>query len=751
MKTINRIIAFLTVSVMVLCLCSCSDSGDNNKRKVNYSKLKAGMGVKSGVVTENDGFTLSWDSERACIYLTDKASGDVWSTIPYDYYESGEASGRANIMMSSPIMLEYVNTGNKSAVKSVNGYTGILKNGKIGCKKIENGIKVYYFFDKLELVVPVDYTLKDNGIEISVTPKEIIETDNLVYKISFAPFLCSAKNSSDNQQQYIVVPSGSGALMYTDERQGSLDLREYSENVYGNDPARYESEKLSNTQTVRMPVFGAKDGDSAILGIISEGAASASVDAIVGDAKIGWSAVYPTFTVRGSNVSAVDFTGGSSVVETISEELTGYDKLSVGYYPLGGEDADYSGMAEFYRDYLKKSAGKKSENIKEKSLTLNVLGGLQIKSLMLGIPYRKTVSATTYGEALEIIKDVEKAADMPIDVVMSGFGASGLDIGKLAGGFSLSSVFGNKKSLKALQKYCSDNKIPLFADFDIVRFNSSAKGFSKTFDAAKSSNSFTAYQYHYSVSLRDTNSELERFVLLNRASLSEAADKVFDYAEDIGFNALGLSTLGNIAYSDYDAQESFVRGKTESDVAKILKNADKKGLSVAVGEANDYAAVNADKIFEAPVTSSMYDILDADIPFYQMVFKGMTDVSAESINIAANTRERFLKTLEGGSAMSFTLCARYDSDFAYSQHSALAVSVADDNIGLISSLAQESRDFYEAVRSAEIKEHIILSKTLRCTVFDNGVTLWVNYSDKAADTSHGTVEANSFMFRRDAQ
>ena len=748
MKNIKRIISILTVIAILFCLCSCGKEAEKTANKTPYEKLKAGMGVKTGVVTENDNFSLSWDSERASVMLTNKATQEVWSTIPYDYYKTGETSGRPNIMMGSPLMLEYVNTKNKSAVKSVNGYTGIIKNGQIGCQKTENGLKVFYFFDKLQIVIPVDYELRENGLSISITPKDIKEYDNLVYKISLAPFMCSSKNSSDTESNYLVVPSGSGALMYTDVRTGEGELREYSENVYGDDPARYESEKLDNTQTVRMPIFGAKDGDSAICAIIENGAASASVDALVGDEKIGWSAVYPTFSLRGSNVSAVNFTGGSSVVETISEDITGYEKVSVGYYPLSGDKANYSGMAETYKKVLAKNGSEKEKKVSN-ALTLNILGGLQVKSLFLGIPYMKTVSVTTFKETLDIIKEIETETDMSVDAVLSGFGESGVDIGKLAGGYEFSSVFGNKKSRKNLIGYCKEKNIPLYFDFDILRFNDSSNGFSATFDAAKSSNSFTAYQYHYSIALRDTDDARERYVLLNRSKLSSAAEKLFKLADKSDVFGVGLSTLGNTAYSDYDSSEYFVRGGIEKDVAGIINAAHKKGLSVAVGEANAYAAVNADKVFNAPVSSSMYDILDVDIPLYQMVFGGITDISAEPVNTAVNTRTAFLKSLEGGSGLSFVLSSRYDSSLAHSSHSALAVSKIGDNFELIKNLSLESREYYEAIKDASVVKHTVLSDTLRKTEFDNGVCLWVNYSNKAIELPEGSVEAESFMFRRD--
>lgn len=750
MNKLKRIAAFLTAAVLAFSLTACGgDTAAAPVKTVAYKSLKLPVGVASGTVAENADYSLAWDAQRACVLLTDKADGTVWSTIPYDFYATEKTSGREITAMGAPLMLNYVTRSNKSAVKSVNGYTGIIKNGRIGSEKIENGVKVYYCFDKLETIIPVEYTLRETGICISVVPGEIVEYDNLVYKISVAPFLCSAVNGTENT--YLAVPSGSGALMYTDERPNGK-ARVYSEEVYGADPVCNKSEQLLNTMSVRLPVFGAKNGDRAICAIIEQGAACALVEATAGDEKIGYSAVYPTFCLRGRNVSTVSFQNGSvSEVETISEGLSSYERLSVGYYPLRGEEAGYAGMANVCRNYFADTADKSGVKTDEKPLTVNILGGMQIKHSMLGIPYQKTVSATTFAEALDIVKQVESAADMPMDVVLTGFGKSGLDIERIAGGYDFAAVFGGKKNLNALRDYCAGQGTGLFTDFDVIRYHSSGNGFSKTFDAAKASNSFTAFQYHYSVALRNQSNQYPRYMLLKRAVLKKASEKAVAFSNKLGLTGISLSTLGSIAYSDYDSEDSFVRGGMDTDVISVIGAARKNGLSVLVSDANSYAAAAADKITDAPVNSSMYDVLDTDIPLYQMVFKGVTDISAAAVNTAINPRKRFLQAIEGGSGLGFVLSARYETDFATTEHSAFAVSLISDNLDMIKSMAEESRGYYAAINGAKITGHSLLSDTLHRTRFDNGVTLWVNYADEAVTLPEGTVGAKGFMFRGDVQ
>ena len=745
MKKFNKLSTLLLVVVLLISIVGCTKAENEVSKKINYADLKAKGGLASGNIEENNNYILTWDSERACIGLTEKSTGKVWSTIPYDFYTTGKTTGRDAIMMGAPLMLSYINSDNTRAVKTVNGYTGIIKNGKTVCKKIKNGIRVEYFFDKLEIMIPVEFVLRENGICASIALSDIVENENLVYKISLTPFFCSTVNSDNKDEQYIVVPSGSGALMYTYE---SSKERKYSETVYGNDPACYANEKLTNTQSIRVPVFGAKNGDTAICGIIEEGSACGSVEASVGDSEIGYSAVYPTFTLRGSNISAIAFQDGKvSEVETISKDLSGYDKISVGYYPLFGENANYTGMAATYREFAKNAYDSEDKKTEDTRMTVKILGGLQVKDSVLGIPRDKTVAATTFAEALDIVKQINELTDKKFDVVLSGFGKTGLDIGEVAGGYEFGKVFGGKKAYKTLKNYCDDNEIGLYSDFDVIRFNKSGNGFSKTYHASKASSMFTAYQQYYSVALRNVDENYKKYVLLNRSAVGNAVTKLLSLADKNDITGLSLSTLGNIAYSDYSDPEFYVRGGTEKDIVDIIKNIKKQNITVMVSDANAYAAAPADKITDAPVSSSQFDVIDCDIPLYQMIFKGFTDVSSEAINIANVPRKQFLKALEGGSGIEFVLSAKYDTDFATTKHSVFAVSQFSDNKDSIKKYIEESSNFYNSIAGTEIVEHRVISNDLRYTKFSNGTQLWINYGETPVTIDSVTVESNGFVVK----
>ena len=162
--------------------------------------------------------------------------------------------------------------------------------------------------------------------------------------------------------------------------------------------------------------------------------------------------------------------------------------------------------------------------------------------------------------------------------------------------------------------------------------------------------------------------------------------------------------------------------------------------------ANLYAAVSADIITGAPDCSDKNDLFYADIPFYQMVFKGYIPMTGPAVNLAAESADRLLFAAETGMGLGFTFIGSYSSDLFSAEeniyHSVLYGTGSDDACKAVGGYLK----YFEAVEGAVISEHSILSDTLRKTVFDNGVEVYINYGVTAAVTAAGTVEARSYIF-----
>ena len=279
-------------------------------------------------------------------------------------------------------------------------------------------------------------------------------------------------------------------------------------------------------------------------------------------------------------------------------------------------------------------------------------------------------------------------------------------------------------------------------DFDIIGFNKNGSGFSTSGDTAKSFDGQTVYLSFYNNITRNGSGQ-DKYMLLERAKLGAAAKKAVSTAKNYGFNGVSLSSLSSIAYSDYSLKGAGVSGGISADVSEILRNT--KNTDILTINPNIYAAGLSDYIAEAPVVSSQFDITRYDVPFYQIVLKGYVPMSSTSLNISVDYKTAVLKCVEAGIAPSFTLSFNYDNSFASSKFSSIPVSNFNGQKEKIVKTVSEVNKALEKISNATISQHEIYENGLRVTKFDNGVTVAVNYSEKAVDYQGTQVDANNYI------
>lgn len=733
-KYINKIFALVISLTVVLSMTGCADKQVATVKPYD-SDADINM-LDTGLVCENDNYTLSWDSDVNCVILTSKSTGEAWSSIPYDYYSAGSFSGKAGVAMQSPLDITYYTKG-VNQIKKITGYMGAVRKGRVASEKAQNGVKVTYYFDELEISVPVYYTLNKDSVSVSVIPSEIEEHNNKVCEISLSPYFCSAANSTEN---YLFVPSGSGALMYTDARG---DARLYEESVYDADLAQQVYNKFENRQTVRMSAFGAAGNNTGMLGIITDGAESASILAESGNENVGYSNVYAKFLLRSYNISQVEYTGNEKVKNfwAFADKISPAEKYTVTYYPLGKDNANYSAMADIYREYLTDKYGM-TEKSTDSLLNLEIIGGAYVKKFILGVPYYSVEKATSIKEAESIIKELSNNTSS-MNVRLLGFGQSGVNAGKVAGGYKIAFAVGNKSQLNSLNDFCKEKEIDLFFDYDLLSYNDGGNGFSKTKDCIRTVNGYKANQNIFSISLRNIDETKPQYYILNRKGVSDAADKLSKKAL---LDGVSLSNIGSAVYSDFSEYQYYnCNGmiNTVVDISKLLKES---GKTVSFDAANDYAAAVADNISNAPVVSSKDNALDVDIPFYQMVFKGSVSLSNTAINYGIDKQKQFLKAVESGVGITYSLTGEHNDALMETQLSCFVDSLYDDNKDSIIENLNSYSKLFEKIKDSKISEHVIINENVRKTVFENGVTVFVNYGNEDFTYDNSVVDKCSFSF-----
>ena len=742
MKNIMKIrfLCLLLSASMAVLFTGCSRKQVASVTKP-FDTAAAATEATDSVMVQNDRFILRWEDKTKGISLTEKATGNVWGTSPKEPAEVkldewGDPI-RRHPQVDSVLFVNYI-AAETGILDMAMSNIGAVQNGRVRYSQKENSIRAEYYFDEVGFMIPVEYTLREDSVLLTIEPTEIQESENTIVSVSLAPFWCAAEN--DLAESYLFVPSGSGALVYpkTASQQGT----NYSAQVYGEDPAIEIWDQPVTEQPVRLPVYGAKTGNTAALAVIESGAECAELNVTYGSRALGYSSVYAAFQLRGYTNNIADMMPGERVKNLIYTDDIHTNRLSVGFYPLTQEQAGYSGMASRYRAYLQDNEKLQKKGI-DSSLNLNIIGGAMVSKSFLGVPYQTIFPATTTDEALEIIKELEGQGLKPL-VRLSGFGENGISTGKLAGGFGISSKLGGKSGINRLADYCSQQGIETYLDFDLIRFAKGSAGFSALFDSAQCASHKIAYQYDFDITTRGRNAD-SRYRLLARNKLVQCAETLRDKTAGLNMTGYSLGTLSSTAYSDYSDRTScygYCKGDMAEDTARIFAN---MGRKVMASDANAYAAAQADVIFHAPLSSAQHDIFDEDIPFYEMVWKGMVPMACESLNLAPNADRLLLKAVESGCGLTYTVVKNYDKALLDVQTKEFYNSVFDDVRDVIIQNAKQLAEYYEKTNGAVIAKHSILANGLRLTEFDNGTAVYVNFGDAEADTPFGTVPAGGYV------
>ena len=163
-----------------------------------------------------------------------------------------------------------------------------------------------------------------------------------------------------------------------------------------------------------------------------------------------------------------------------------------------------------------------------------------------------------------------------------------------------------------------------------------------------------------------------------------------------------------------------------------------------VENGNFYTFPYAQDIVNMPIANSNFEIYDETVPFLQIVLSGSISYSAAPINLASDAQLEFLRCMETGSALHFTL--------AYQNVDALAKAEIYDYYavdygklkGQIEEMYGKAAAAYEKIGNSTIENHEALSGQVYKTTYSNGVSVIVNYADTAYDGQGIHVDGKSF-------
>ncbi len=697
--------------------------------------------VVTGVQTaENQRLRLELDTATCWFTVENKETGRLWYSNPQGR-EEDNAKGKTKQELNTMLIVRYLDSKNLQDTAASYTYS-VLRNAH-EVRTIPGGFRITYTFDGMDFIIPVDLYLEGDAFRCGIVAAEIEETgQNRVLGVELLPYFGAGGAEDDG---YLLIPDGSGALMRFGSNKGMY--ASYSEKVYGRDINLDLIRQIEAKQTISLPVFGIRNNGEGLLAVLSQPAA-AIIKADPNGSKSSYASARAEFELRSYDTYMMGETMGSRVklVDIHQEGDIAYDRLEIEYFFLNGEQADYTGMAGRYRQYLmarNTEAPKGSD--KSPRLFIRMLGATRRQDSVMGIPTTVIQPVTSYDEASVLLEDLRSLGAEELAVLYGGWDKTSIQ-GKPVSKLSPEGKLGGRAALERLIGYAKEKGIPLYFDVEPQIIESWGNGYLSFTSSAKTISGNLALQYTYDTAtyfkIKGDTAGLFAPSLLNRAG-----EGLVKNTRKFGLTGLSLGSLSRVVYSDF-AEQGWTRQDSADALEKLTADLTEEGISLLAQGANAYVLPYATHLTDLPVSSSRFEAEDDTVPFLQLVLSGYRSFASGPVNLSDDAGAMLLQALETGGALQYYLADVEPGELTATYHSQLyGISYADhrDEIVRYYEILSQAAAVTE---SGSVVRHEILQADLYCSTFSNGAQIVVNYAETDAQALGHTVPARGYLLMK---
>lgn len=602
--------------------------------------------------------------------------------------------------------------------------------------------------DKPWFSIPLTYRLDGENLVVCVDPEAVTYNENGYYlvDIDILPYFGAA---GAKEEGYLFVPDGSGALIYLNN--GKTDASSYSACVYGQDRSKQmlatSKSEIDERLTVKLPVYGIKAGDNAMFAIVEDGAGYADISADIAGRTTSYNNVYAGFAFLQYGPAALsDMVGSNSYQLYADRNFTG--KYQIRYSFLSGDEADYSGMAAQYRTYLEEAGVLNRMQEEEVPFYTEYIGAIDKDKTVLGVKYRSVEPVTTYAQADTIIEQLKAAGIENQKVIYSGWANGGLHGKAVTRVKQVGALRQNGFGIKDFTQKMESQGIDTFMTFDTqyVYQDKLLDGYSKMQYAAGYFDHSNIEVGNYSVSNGMKNGK--KADLISPAYALQMAACVQKGVNKYHLTGINLGTMSWELYSDYLENRYTDRQKAISLYQESLEQFKNNNTQMLGDNANAYILDYVTDVINVPLSSNGYQILDEDVPFYEMVLHGYASYAGEALNMADDYKTTLLKSAESGAGLYY--------QWIYEDNAVLKETEYDDlySVNYANWIDQATQD-YERLQQAMSgleNQHIIGHERkgdVTCTVYEDGSQVYVNYGEKQVQIDGVVIPAKDYVVRKE--
>lgn len=574
-------------------------------------------------------------------------------------------------------------------------------------------------FPDYELTLRIWLRFEGNALRVRIPASEIREGDRYqLMSVEVMPFMGAADTSVHG---YMLFPDGNGALMDY-QRSGNRPASEksYTYKIYGNSPVQYADD---NTLSAQLPVYGIKNGDEAMLAVITAGAAEANIAIrpagyVIAANRICFEMCYRyTYEVPSTDIETKS---SDNVYTSVNRDMQRQD-FEAYYFFLSGDEANYSAMAQTYRELL--LANDRLMRCPADDYPAMIVDFL-VGDLEKGAIADQEKIATSYAQVTEIVKELHSFVPR-LSVTLSNWQRED-GKGRYALDFTPWAKAGGQSGFSRMLDALENMEVPVYLSKEFVLVPQDAHGFSDSDDAASSSGGLPYAR--------------DGWMIANLATQREVYDR-FDkaYAGRSGV----LFSFGGALTSNYMGLPYTRTEAAQANETLMRRAHDSGGAAIRYDSLTSLAY--ADLVMELPDHTSRSTICDEEVPFLPMVLHGAVPYTANTVNLFYDDVTQTLKMMEYGALPYYRLTEASATMLKYTRSNTLFSSAFSHWEAPMREMAALMQSF-APVRTAAMVSHQAQGQYVTVD-YDNGYRLYINYASEPWRVDGITVGARNYALR----
>ncbi len=587
--------------------------------------------------------------------------------------------------------------------------------------------------------VTMEYRLDGGDFLVSVPYENMRYRSG--YSITYVTVLPMFGAQGVDKEGFMLVPEGGGALIRYNN--GKTKQNSYYADLYGWDYAIKRDEVVSETEAL-FPVFGMTGNGGSFICIIEEGTAYAGIQADISMRYNSYNyanAKYHVLHADEYNVSAKT----AQIVKMFEKQIP--NDTIVQRYCFVDTD-DYVDMAKAYGDYLIKNnptlaVANENENL---PVSVELVGAIDKTVVKFGAPVESAVPVTTFNQAADMIDAIKNMGADNLSVRITGWNNGGVNQ-KVLTKVKVLKKLGGESGLKELVQYAKDENVSLYLDgVSTFAYDSGMlRGFVGYRDAARFTTREQVKIYPYSYVTYLPAEWKDPFYLVTPEYAAKMSENLIQAIGEVGGEGVAFRDVGSMLSSNYNPKATVTREEAKDMNIQTLKLAKDGGKKVSIKQGFDFALGYVDLITDMNLTGTNYKLLDESVPFYQIALHGITEYTGQAINISSDLQTELLKCAEYGSGLNFTFMAEKGTIVQETYYSALYGACFFDWQEDVESIISSYQKDMAGINNVRMVDHEILTKDVRATHYENGKTVYVNYSFEDYTDGVTVVPARSYI------